>query len=103
VSALTEAEAHEKRCPIMSDPIATVECVATGCAAWRWFDSATEITASPVRWIKDGESTDYIPGPRPPGDGWVMLNECAGDGQTIWQRPHPHRRGFCGLAGRPQP
>jgi len=67
-------------------------CIGSACMAWQWNDPPTERVEA------------VIMGHRPDGDGWVC--ELKDEGRekysvkSIWVRPNPTRRGYCGLAVR---
>lgn len=60
-------------------------CIADGCIAWRWADLAHQV-------YPDSHNASY----KPPGEGWMWS-----ESNTKWFRPTPHRRGYCGLMGKP--
>jgi hypothetical protein len=89
---LTEKEALEKWCPLpgviaatdyMTD---TDTCVASKCMGWRWADPPTKREITMTR----EEIADMCNTP--------LDKVEAADCRDV---PNPHRRGFCGLAGKP--
>jgi len=61
-------------------PVNGSKCLASTCMAWRWFDTVTD----------DGTGVNL----RPTAHVARMPDRNP--------RPHSERRGFCGLAGRPE-
>lgn len=53
-------------------------CIGAKCAAWTWVD---------------GDKQYHYNSPPPPDS----LGEWKQDYQTMWERPHPARRGGCGI------
>lgn len=89
----TEAEAKTKWCHAGGDrPDDSFNCIASGCMAWRWIDGEFE----------------YHWGDTPEGEGWEDLGiRDRWDGARyektrLWKRLHAARRGFCGLARKPE-
>ncbi|MDR2696271.1 MAG: hypothetical protein LBC79_07845 [Deltaproteobacteria bacterium] len=78
-----ENEAKEKACckataNLEDGRLVTPACLASGCMAWRWADK-------PTKYVLD-----------------VPANETP-DGEPIMHiAQNTERRGFCGLAGRPE-
>jgi hypothetical protein len=101
----------------VNDP--TVEyrgnCIAGGCAMWRWSDPAFEKGDPDTWWPMEDDPRIEPPRPKgvPASAEWLPL-EGSGDEVTggYWAQPQAEvdadfelalaeRRGFCGLAGRP--
>jgi len=110
---LTEKEAAEKWCPhvrfeggfnsgtvdrmnLPADGEAFVpRCIGSGCMAWRNVGATvlTTVTTSfgepgAGDWTRTGEPFAHADLPH------VLCQE--------WSRPNPERRGYCGLAGKPE-
>jgi hypothetical protein len=71
---VTEKEAKQLACYQRNQGV----CLASRCMAWRWVDWEYEDTRSEIQ----------------PGPDWK-----AGEYVNQWFRPHPDRRGRCGMAG----
>lgn len=90
-------------------------CVAAGCAMWRWADPAPEPRDQKTWWPDEEEPA--IEPPRPAkvpadavwipltGDGDDMAGGCWEEAQEVVEADNAKaaatRRGYCGLAGKP--
>jgi len=86
---VTEKEARKTLC---CGPITYMDpdwkyCGGSDCMAWRWYDPAMKFVVTKTRYEIAAEM-----------DVPVEQVEC-GEGKSI---PFPNRRGFCGLAGKPE-
>ena len=70
-------------------------CVGDQCMAWQWIDPIVELRTT--RATFDG----HVP---PDGNGWALKSPgIPGEEADLWERPHPARRGRCGLAAPSEP
>ncbi|HKJ75042.1 MAG TPA: hypothetical protein VKA19_13085 [Alphaproteobacteria bacterium] len=67
-------------------------CISSDCMAWRWSDPEEEYYSAYVGFQRRT---------KPEGDNWTDELGSAG-GVIGWTRPIKNRRGYCGLAGRPE-
>lgn len=90
---VTEEEAHERFCPLCFPRTATGEaCIGRTCMAWRWVkDIGYEFKLVQV---KDEMTPPELP------DGWEY-HRIVRDGWAEYRRDLT-RRGYCGLAGKPE-
>lgn len=108
---LTTNEAIQRDCPAQSDGTQAIKCLGSGCPAWRWWDRKERSVHLPDRQAffdmtgvdRDKEDIDaraakWAEGYRPKGEGWVLSLKA-----WAWKQPQPDggRRGYCGLAGKP--
>ncbi len=85
----SEPEARTKLCPLN----AAVFCMAYSCMAWTWAEGPEEVKYQPIKPAADGSTDDPN---RPPGDGWVLIDQDDGEGTAIWSRPRGIARlGYC--------
>ena len=74
-------------------------CQANKCSAWRWFADEQEKT---FIYTKKGE----LPKDHEQRllDGWNHTSHLhkVNTDEHIYRRPDPNRRGYCGLAGKPE-
>ena len=115
---LTETEAKKKWCPHVRAAIshednnacnAGVEgsrvpsyscCVGSGCMMWRWAEDIPR-----RRWVNTANGNDMTDPGSPPNvpESWEFCP--ADDEDSCWVEPQgeatARRRGYCGLAGRP--
>ena len=71
-------------------------CSADECmTGWRWWDGPTEYKDA----YGDGGEAAALE-----DEGWTKGAKVAGQRRAVhcWSRPNPNRRGYCGLAGRPE-
>lgn len=65
-------------------------CIGQDCHGWRWSDPALELCGTI-------HNSSYTPMQAGLGEGWEWNRDLQG-----WVRPLAGRRGYCGLAGRPE-
>jgi hypothetical protein len=93
-----------------------VRCISSACAMWRWTDPAPERREAKTWWPEEDEPLVEPPRPTdvPVNAKWVPM-EGEGDESAggYWEEPDAvieaeinetarYRRGYCGLAGRPE-
>lgn len=95
-------------------------CGTARCAAWRWFDkSILKKTITFLSYHELGtpfwndpekvqEAFDKWKPDRPKGEGWCLVDKHVDDEEdfqfeaTYERESEPERRGYCGLAGKPE-
>jgi len=104
---MTTNKADEMTCPLMSDGQKAIECVSNACPAWRWwdpFDSNHIVVLSdpPAEVEEKGDEAilEWIKttAPTTPKGGWLFSYE---DWAWTLCSEKTGRRGYCGLAGKP--
>jgi len=102
--------------PVSLDGTGWNTCAGSACAMWRWADPAPELRDPKTWWTEDDfpKAEPARPAEVPADAVWVPLN---GEGDRIeggyWEeapekvaadnkRAMDMRRGYCGLAGRPE-
>jgi len=108
---LTISEAEEMDCPTQSDGMQAIRCRGADCPAWRWWDRKERSVHLPDRQTffsmtgidqnKDdveAQMAKWAEGYRPKGEGWYLSLKA-----WAWRLSLPDggRRGYCGLAGKP--
>lgn len=83
-------------------------CIGTDCTMWRWYGTypiSDFKIASNSKAMSEAEAGDLVKNPPPIGWIFIPYNEQEGD-PARWVEPaelsHSRRKGYCGLAGRPE-
>jgi len=97
-------------------PAADTRCVGDKCAMWRWIDPAPEMRDA-IEWTCYDEDSPVEEPPKPaevhPDAEWTPFDRTDDENGGYWTEPQSvvdadnakvvaARRGFCGLAGRPE-
>lgn len=87
------------RCPFLEG-----ECLAAGCAAWRWFDGPNP---EPITIDHEKPLAKVKPDVRPKGiPKNFKFYGADDDGCAFWSEPEEsavaRRRGYCGACGKPE-
>ncbi|MFS2113303.1 hypothetical protein [Herbaspirillum frisingense] len=104
----------------INDPTSIAEfsgrCIGAQCAMWRWADAAPEMPEARIWWPKEDEPREEPPRPPdvPASAVWLPLvieDDDMRDGYWVESQDDlatrraevlVDRRGYCGLAGRPE-
>ena len=102
---LTENEASVQMCPIRTRSNDFAYCDPLMCMAWRWADVPTW---QRVQLAHDMHATTEPKRPAHVPQSWVFepYNQTDSDCYARWVEPkdeaNARRRGYCGLAGKPE-
>lgn len=95
---VTEADSHQRICPLKSYMQAIPTCAGSACMMWRWGERPVERAVTQV-------GANCHEPPPPEGAGWRKVRGPYNDkgGNVVynvdWERDRPNRRGYCGLVG----